>query len=142
VTGGTALALARKLRALRHPVPLAFRLAGLGTLSAGRQLASGITRAWWPLALGAAAVSRRARRTVVAAAVVPPVLEWLQLQRPRPLGPVAYTALRLADDIAYGLGLWEGALAERTAGPLVPDFASWPRPGRYERVAEPRPTAS
>jgi hypothetical protein len=83
------------------------RLAGLGTLSAGRQLAGAVTRAWWPIALGAALVSRRARRAVVAAAIVPPLIDYVH-QRPA-LDPARYLILRLADDAAYGLGLWQGA---------------------------------
>ena len=33
---------------------------------------------------------------------------------------------RLVDDLAYGVGLWKGVLAEREPGPLRPRFTSWP----------------
>jgi mycofactocin system glycosyltransferase len=131
LTAGTALALARKLRGLERPVPEAFRLAGLGTLFAGRQLATAVMRVWWPIAVAGAVVSRRARRALLAAAILPALADWRRL-RPD-LDPLRFTVLHLLDDAAYGLGVWRGALAARTAGPLLPDLTSWPRAGSYER---------
>lgn len=133
---GSALALARQLDRLRHPVGEALRIAGLGHLYAGRQLASAVTRAWWPLAVAIALVSRRARRAVIAAAVVPAAVDWWREtgRGEHDLPPIVYVALRLADDGAYGAGLWLGALCARTVDPLVPDLTSWPRPSRYDRT--------
>ena len=37
-----------------------------------------ITRAWWPLAAMAALVSKRCRRAVLLAAVVPPTIDWMR----------------------------------------------------------------
>jgi hypothetical protein len=69
IGAGSAAALTRKLRQV--PASEAWRIAGLGNLYAGRLLAGTLTRAWWPIALPAALLSRRARRVVIAAAVVP-----------------------------------------------------------------------
>ena len=125
------VALARKLRALDHPWHESLRLAGLGNLFAGRILASAITRAWWPIALAAALVSRRARRIVLAAALIPPLVDWV---RERPLlDPLRATALRIADDLAYGSGVWQGVLRERIVDPLIPDLTSWPNAPRRDR---------
>ncbi len=124
---GTTAALARRLRGVPAGGQVALRLAGLGHLHAGRILASALTRAWWPLALGAALVSRRARRAVVAAVVVPTAIDYLG-RRPR-LDPVRYLALRLVDDAAYGWGLWQGCWREREVGPLLADLRSWPGRG-------------
>jgi GT2 family glycosyltransferase len=135
VLGGTSIALARKLKPLRHPLPTATRLAGGGTLLAGRQLATAATRAWWPITLAGSLASRRVRRAVVVAAIVPAMLDWWR-ERPA-MDPVRYGLVRLADDVSYGAGLWAGAIAEGTAAPLLPDWTSWPRPGRYERRAPP-----
>jgi mycofactocin system glycosyltransferase len=119
---GTTIALVRKLRSI--PATECLRLAGLGNLYAGRLLAGTLTRAWWPLALGAALVSRRARRVVAAAALVPILLDF---RRERPtLDPVRYAALHLLDDVAYGAGVWAGAWRDRTVDPLLPSFESWP----------------
>ena len=138
---GSALALPRKLRgSLRHPVAESLRLAGRGHLFAGRQLANAVTRTWWPLAIVAAVTSRRARRAVAMAALLPPFLDWLK-QRP-PLDPASYVGLRLLDDLAYGAGVWRGMLAERTVAPIVPDLTSWPGRGTYETRASRPPAAA
>jgi mycofactocin glycosyltransferase len=136
--GGTALALSGKLANLDDPVSEAARLTATGHLFAGRMLASAITRAWWPVVLALAIVSKRARRVLVAAAVVPSLIDWVR-QRP-PLDPVRYVALRILDDAAYGVGLWRGAIDRRTVEPLLPDLTSWPRPSRYDRRRHPDPT--
>jgi mycofactocin glycosyltransferase len=128
----TAGALARKLQALDHPVQESLQLAGLGHAFAGRLLASAVTRVWWPLLVPLALVSRRVRRLLLAAAVLPALVDWV---RTRPaIDPVRYLGLRLLDDVAYGVGVWRGAIEARTIEPLLPDFTSWPRPSRYDRA--------
>ena len=116
--------LPARLGALDHPWIEGLRLAGGGTWAAWRPLSSAVTRTWWPLAVGAALVSRRARRAVVAAALAPALVDWWQSDRA--LGPVRYTALRVADDLSYGAGVWAGCLRQRTIEPLRPDLHSWP----------------
>jgi mycofactocin system glycosyltransferase len=111
--------LRRKLRSLRRPTREALRLAARGQVGAGAQITAAITRTWWPLALVAAIPSRRARRALAVAATSAYLLEWV---RRRPvLDPLRWTVLRLADDVAYGTGLWIGCLRERTLEPLRPD---------------------
>jgi hypothetical protein len=127
---GATAALPSRLGPLGHPWREALRLAGGGTWAAWRPLASAITRVWWPIALAAAVVSRRARRVLLAAALVPALLDWADGDRD--LDPVRYTALRLLDDAAYGAGVWVGCLRERDATALAPDLASWP--GRRTRL--------
>jgi hypothetical protein len=122
VAGGTIVALRRKIPDL--PPAEAVRLAGLGHLYAGRQVASAITRVWWPLAVITALVARRARLPLIGAALVPPLLDWLT--RRGPLDPVQYVALRLADDVAYGTGVWIGSVELHTPGALAPAFTNWP----------------
>ena len=131
----TAGALARKLEALDHPVQESLQLVGTGHLFAGRLLASAITRVWWPLVLPLSLVSKRVRRVLLAAAVLPALVDWV---RTRPaIDPVRYLVLRLLDDAAYGIGVWRGAIEHRTTEPLVPDLTSWPRPSRYDRGRSP-----
>lgn len=100
------------------------RIAGLGNLFAGRQLACSLTRTWWPLAVGGALVSRRMRRVLLAAAFVPAALDWRR-DRP-PLDLVRSLALRLLDDVAYGAGVWRGAIRHRRVDVLLPAFSPWP----------------
>lgn len=113
-------ALAPKLANLHHPVREAVRLAGLGNLYAGRQVADALRRAWFPLA-APLALRRRSRPALVAALVVPALLERAE-RRPR-LGLGRWTALRLADDFAYGAGLWSRSIADRTTAALRPAFS-------------------
>ena len=129
VTGATIAAattarLAPRLNGLHDPWSEAARLAGGGHLHAGTAIADAVRRPWWPFAIAAAALSRRARRGVLAAAIVPPLLEW-RARRPA-LDPVQWTALRVLDDAAYGAGVWAGCVRERSFAALRPDLASWP----------------
>jgi mycofactocin glycosyltransferase len=60
----------------------------------------------------------RGRRAAPALLAVAPLYEW---SRRRPaLDPLRWTLACLADDAAYGLGLWCGCMRHRTARPLLP----------------------
>lgn len=145
ITGVATALLARRLRPLTDGAsPLASRLAGQGTLAAGRTLGSALARTWWPLALPVAVTVPRLRLPLAALLIAPPVLEWRE-RRP-PMGPAGYVTARLLDDLAYSVGVWEGCLAHRTARPLAPALWWWsgttepggPRPGPAPRYpAEP-----
>jgi len=137
VTGAATALLARRLSPLTEDAwPLAGRLAGRGTVAAGRLLGNAVARTWWPLAVPAAAAIPRLRLPLTAALLVPPVLDWRE-RRP-PMGPASYAAARLLDDLAYSAGVWQGCLAHRTARPLIPRLWWWsrasepggPRPGQ------------
>ena len=93
---------------------------GLG--GGGLQLSSALSRTYWPAALIAAAVSRRCRRAVLAAAAVDAARAWFtRTTSPgAAIGPLGYTALSRLDDAAYGAGLWAGVIRERTLRPLIP----------------------
>jgi hypothetical protein len=97
---------------------LAVRLAGGGTLAAGRPIGSALSRTWWPIAIPAAIAFPRLRRPVAALILAPPLLDWAD-RRP-PLDPARYVAARLLDDAAYSLGVWQGCLKRRTIRPLLP----------------------
>ena len=101
---------------------LAARLAGGGTLAAGRPIGSALSRTWWPLAIPAAIAFPKLRRPVAALILVPPLLDWAD-RRP-PLDPARYVAARLLDDAAYSLGVWHGCLKRRTIQPLLPLIGS------------------
>ena len=103
---GSAAALVRKL----HDVPprAAFRLAFVGNLRAGAQIANAVRRVWWPL-LAVAAIRSSTARRVLALSVL-----------------AARAPLPLLDDVAFSVGVWRGIVTERTLAPLVPDITSWP----------------
>ena len=102
-------------------------LAARGLGSGALQLSEAVCRPYWPVALAAAVVSRRARRAVAAAAVIDAAQNWIT-RKPAPdeagrhIGPLAYMALKRLDDISYGAGLWAGVIRERTLRPLRPDI--------------------
>lgn len=102
-------------------------VAARGMGSAGLQLASAICRHYWPIALLAALLSRHCRQTVLIAAVVDGVVDWLRHDgcaddEARPIGLPAYVLLKRIDDLAYGAGLWAGVLRERNIGALIPQI--------------------
>jgi hypothetical protein len=110
VTALGIVGVATALTAREVDPATAFRLAAVGSFRSGRVVADALTRAWWPLA-AAAAVHPAARLPLAAA---------LATKRP----------LQLADDLAYGLGLWQGCLEQRTIDPLLPA-----RPWKLDRVS-------
>lgn len=117
LAAGTAGALVRKLPGV--PAAESVRLAALGHVRAGRQIAEATRRAWWPAALAGSLVSKSVRRIAAAAAL-------LSLADGGPA--------RLADDVAYGAGVWKGVLATKEWGPLRPDLRSWPgRSAAFDR---------
>jgi mycofactocin system glycosyltransferase len=124
---GTTVALGAEVRGrgrrprVSRPWREAGRMAGVGNLRAARGIAEAVRRAWWPLAVPAAVLSRRTRRAVALVALVPPLLEWTA-DRPADLGPLRWTIVRLADDLAYGGGLWVGAWRHRSFAALRPDL--------------------
>jgi mycofactocin system glycosyltransferase len=102
----------------RPPVGLAAALVLRGAAAAGQTLARSVTRHHWPLALAAAVVSHRARRWAAAAAVGDAVLAWWP-HRGR-VGLLRFAAARRLEDVAYGAGLWWGALRARDPRALLP----------------------
>ena len=115
--------LAGQLAHVAHPRRTAARIIGLGAVGAVAQTADAITRHFWPVAALAAVGSRRARRTVAAVALVEGIVDWHRHRdrddRVRP-GPLGHLLAHRLDDLAYGTGLWWGALRHRTTAPLRP----------------------
>jgi glycosyltransferase involved in cell wall biosynthesis len=93
---------AKELRgAVDDPLKTAAQLAALGSLRSGRVVADALTRAWWPLAVVGALAAPKTRLALAAALLTK-------------------TPLQLADDLAYGFGLWQGCAHARTLDPLLP----------------------
>ena len=120
IGAGSTVALERKISSQPDSRILALRLAGRGNIHAGRMIAQAITRTWWPFALVLALFSRRGRRVALAAIVLPSLTKWFAT-KPK-VDPVSYCALKLADDVAYGTGVWKGVIATRDLGALTPKF--------------------
>nr|WP_239523574.1 mycofactocin biosynthesis glycosyltransferase MftF [Geodermatophilus normandii] len=125
VLGDATVRLARRLAGpgRRAPYGPAAVLVLRGTAAAGRTLTRSATRHHWPLTAVAALVSRRARRATLAVAAADAVLAWWPHRAD--VGPLHFAAARRLEDLAYGAGLWAGALLRRDPSALLP--ASPPR---------------
>ncbi len=77
-----------------------------------------IPRAWAPLALVAAAAGRRPRRRLAAMVMTAAAVEVLQ-RRPA-VDPFRATTARLVDHLAYGVGVWQGIVHERSLTAVRP----------------------
>jgi mycofactocin system glycosyltransferase len=121
LTAIAAVRIARKLGARsEHPYRLGARLAGAGAASAAAQGVSLIVRHWWPLTIAAALFSRRARRAALVAALVDAALEYRRTGAGQ--NPLRFAIARRLDDLAYGAGVWLGALRGRSIAALLPDI--------------------
>ena len=110
--------LAARLRGLvGEPVPVAWRIAGGGTARSAAPALGGLARAWSPLLVLGLAFGRT-RRVCAAALLVPAVHD--RAQAPGDLDPVRYAVLHMADDLAYGVGVWMGCVRARTLAPARP----------------------
>jgi mycofactocin system glycosyltransferase len=120
LTAGVSTALlARRLTGVvDRPVSVALELAGKGNLAAGRTLCETLRREWWPVAAVAALGARRLRRVCAVAFLAYPLVDEIR-NRPR-VGILRGAALSVADDVAYGTGVWAGCLRSRRFGPLLP----------------------
>lgn len=109
--------LAGQLRPLGVP---AWRAVAISATSGGRaSIAAGrFATTLAPGVLAGAVVSRRARTSAIALLLGPPTSEWLR-RRPA-LDPLRWTALCVADDVAYCLGVWAGCLRAGTLDPVRP----------------------
>jgi mycofactocin glycosyltransferase len=124
-----AVRLHRCLPATRDRTRVAAELTLEGLAASAMQASSLPLRHWSPLVLPAALFSRRVRRVVAAALAVDLVSS--SPARPRMLAPSAILARRL-DDVAYGTGVWLGALRTRSVACLLPRVVRRSRRSRPE----------
>jgi mycofactocin glycosyltransferase len=133
VAAGVVFALSvlttnRTLRA--HDLPTSGVLRAKATAVANTWLGAGRygTQYATPLLVALMLAGGRARwsRRAVAASLLlgPPLAAWAT-RRPA-VDPIRFAAVTLADDIAYGAGVWAGCVQHRTATPLRP-IVRWHR---------------
>ena len=130
-----------------HTTAGALRDAGVPTEGTTRAMTTAVGQTWLGLgrcltqfatpALAAAVLSpgRRRGRVGHRAAVLslllgPSLTAWVQSARPgarRELDPLRFAGAHVADELAYGLGVWAGCIRQRTLVPLRPVIARAPR---------------
>ncbi|WP_305092396.1 mycofactocin biosynthesis glycosyltransferase MftF [Prescottella sp. R16] len=116
----TTARLRRTFTRLDEPTRIAAILAARGFGHGARQLASALCRSYWPITLVAMLFSRRVRYLTAVAAVVEGVVDWAEHRDVGGLDPVRHTVFKRLDDLAYGAGLWLGAIRSRDLRALVP----------------------
>ncbi|MBP3036468.1 mycofactocin biosynthesis glycosyltransferase MftF [Arthrobacter sp. zg-ZUI100] len=120
LAGWTTLRLAGRLRRGPQPVVLAASLTGQGMLAALGQTSALLLRHWWPLTAVGVCVSRRIRRAALAAALADVVVEYVRTGTE--LDIVRFAVARRLDDLAYGAGVWLGAVRGRSLRALKPEI--------------------
>lgn len=127
LSGWTALALRSKIEPLPDVTVEAFLLTGRGHWYGGLSLLTALARTWAPPAIAAALVLPSARRRIVGLFAL--AFARRLLDGPRDPGSAARDlGLGVVDDLSYCAGVWQGALAERSATALLPAFTNWPGP--------------
>jgi mycofactocin system glycosyltransferase len=129
---GSVLSTMRTVRRHNQPDPGSARV----MLDAAYQTWQGIGRygTQYALPLLALAATRKKHRAAVASLVFGPALvEWARHRTT--LDPVRFVLGRLADDVAYGAGVWAGSVRHRTTTALIPQIR-W-RPFRTDKGKQP-----
>jgi mycofactocin glycosyltransferase len=117
--GAATAGTARRLDRSQRPVRAAAVLTLEGSVAVLWQTAAALTRHYWPLAAIVATRSRRGRRALLVAAVGEGLADRRRVGSD--LDPVRYVLARRLDDLAYGSGVWLGALRSRSLRALAPD---------------------
>ncbi len=116
----TASAALLSLRLRDHAIPLAttvrWTMATVGWTMVGLGRAATILAA--PVLIAALLHKGRGRLGAGLLLVTPPVVEWVR-RRPA-VDPVRWLLASIADDVAYGAGVWAGCVSSRSVGPLLP----------------------
>jgi mycofactocin system glycosyltransferase len=118
VVASSAVPLASTVGPLGIPSDQAWRWAASGAGWTVMGLGRAATMLAAPGLLGLAATGRRGRRAAAALVLVPPVVDWVR-RRPD-LDLVRWVAASVADDMAYGAGVWTGCLRARSTAALLP----------------------
>jgi len=99
------------------------RITTQGLAATIRLLASAIARAWWPIFFVLALFSFGAGFALFASLLIPAVFG---LVRHKPQRIFGYMGLRILDNLAYGAGVWWGAITTRSFRCLVPAITRSP----------------
>lgn len=118
----TFVRLRRTFAELDESTRIAAALTVKGLGGALWQVASAVCRHYWPVTVVASMFSRRVRRAVLAFAVAEGIWDWYGHRERGGLDPVRYLLYKRLDDLAYGAGLWKGAIDARQVAALIPDI--------------------
>lgn len=101
-------------------------IARLSVFTASRHLATAVVREWWPVF---AVLSVFFIDVQVAFFIALAGLVLADVRRLRPSNTGTFVPLRVIDNLAYGAGVWAGALRRRSLRCLLPRVSARPRRG-------------
>lgn len=143
---GGVLAMTRVLRRAGIPtagvIPAAVHAStqtGLGVARYATQFASPVLLAALYNGFGGSGRRRWGRRTAGAVLLAAPVVSSLRSRRPA-MNPFAFATASVADDIAYGVGVWAGAVRARDLSAVLPRWQR--RQVRVDPATVPSPPAA
>ena len=116
----TFVRISKNLGRSDRPLILATELTAQGISATLAQTMALLLRHWWPLAAIGSIFSARIRRAVVISAAADSVFKYLRLS-PN-MNPLTFAVARRLDDLAYGAGVWVGAIRGRSLKSLRPDI--------------------
>ena len=99
-------------------------VARLSVLTASRHLATAVTREWWPVFVGLSFLSESVQVAFWFSLASLLLVDIIKL---RPSNTGAFVPLRILDNLAYGAGVWAGAVSARSARCLLPRISARPR---------------
>ncbi|MHB1711224.1 MAG: mycofactocin biosynthesis glycosyltransferase MftF [Acidimicrobiales bacterium] len=123
VTALYGASLARQVRPMGIPPWPALKWSVQGTGWTAVGLSRWATVVGGPVLVAGAtgmAGSRRVRRAAAAMAILPPVVEWWR--RRSELDLPRWVLASVAEDIAYGIGVWSGCVQSRAIAPVLPSL--------------------
>ena len=93
------------------------RVISIGQWATTRLFVRAVSRSWWPLFAILSGFSNRILLMFSLCVLVPPLCE-LIVKRPR--YPSSFVVFSILDNFSYGLGLWAGAIRQKSARCLLP----------------------
>jgi mycofactocin glycosyltransferase len=117
IAAAHAVSLRWRLRKIGVPFPRAFGWATSGFMQTTEGIGHFATMFAAPVLLAAVAPRKR-RQAALLLLFVAPLADWAR-RRP-PVDPLRWVLACIADDIAYGAGVWRGCVDARTLAPLLP----------------------
>jgi len=132
LTAVVAIRLIRRIPDADTPVRAGVLLTLAGVRGAAEQLVGCATRHYWPVAALAALMSRRARHMLIAGAAIEGLIDYRR--KGSRLNALTYLVIRRLDDMAYGAGVWRGAIRGRTIAPLIPRLTPIKRHARTRQA--------
>ncbi|KZM70667.1 mycofactocin biosynthesis glycosyltransferase MftF [Nocardia terpenica] len=121
LTLAAALARLRRVFAeLDNPTRVAAIQLARGFSAGVWRIVSALCRHYWPVTVLAMVASRRIRRIAFTLAVADGLADWFTHRETGGLDPLRYLFCKRLDDLAYGTGLWWGAVRARNVAALRP----------------------